>query len=139
MSRRGTTQARGCGPAGIVAAARAVLTGCAVPGLVSGAVLAGCADDGGPRLDAVAPAAAQREAVVTITGRRLCGADGDCARATGEVLLGIEPPMVRANVVSYTDTAAAVAIPDVTPLGATSLVVTVGERSSNALAFEVVP
>jgi len=99
----------------------------------------GCADDGGPRLDAVTPSAARREATVVITGRRLCGDGGDCARVGGEVQLGIEPPMVRVGVVSYSDTVAEVAIPSIAPVGATELIITVGERSSNALAFEVLP
>lgn len=101
--------------------------------------LAGCADDGGPRLDDVVPRAARRDALVAITGRRLCGPSGDCARAAGEVQLGLDPPTVRAIVVSYSDTVAQVVIPPVAPVGDTVLVVTVNERSSNALAFEVLP
>ncbi|HEU4726601.1 MAG TPA: IPT/TIG domain-containing protein [Kofleriaceae bacterium] len=107
--------------------------------LVAGLVGAGCADDGGPRLDAVSPAAASRNATVTITGRRLCGARGDCSRATGEVDLGLDPPMVRAIVVSYADTRAQIVIPPVAPVGSSALIVTVDERSSNALDFEVLP
>jgi hypothetical protein len=103
------------------------------------AVFAGCGDDGGPRLDTVMPAAAPREAHVTIAGHRLCGIRGDCAQAAGEVQLGLEPPMVRANVVSYSDTIAEIAIPSIAPVGRTVLIVTVDERSSNALAFEVLP
>jgi len=103
------------------------------------AALAGCADDGGPRLETVAPRSANRNATVTITGRRLCGTSGDCAHAAGEVQLGIEPPTVRAIVVGYSDTSAQVVIPPVAPLGASVLVVTVNERSSNALDFEVLP
>jgi hypothetical protein len=103
------------------------------------AAWAGCSDDGGPRLDSVLPMAARREATVTITGRRLCGTRGDCAGAAGELQLGLDPPTVRAIVLSYSDTQAQVVIPAVTPIGATVLVVTVNERSSNALAFEVLP
>jgi len=99
----------------------------------------GCADDGGPRLAAVVPEAAPRSAMVTVTGRRLCGAGGDCATAGGEVLLGSDPPMVRAIVVSYADAAAQIVIPPVAPVGRTVLIVTVNERSSNALDFEVLP
>ena len=101
--------------------------------------LAGCADDGGPRLDAVTPAAALHGAMVTLTGSRLCGARGDCATAAGEVAIGLALPAVRAIVVSYSDTTAQVMIPDAAPVGDTALVVTVNERSSNALDFEVVP
>jgi hypothetical protein len=108
-------------------------------GGVTGLGLAGCADDGGPRLLAVTPSSAPRDAVVVITGRRLCGPGGDCARATGEIQLGIEAPMIRAHVVSYSDTAAEIAIPSIATVGATAVIVTVGERSSNALDFEVLP
>lgn len=74
-----------------------------------------------------------------VMGRRLCGAGGDCARAAGEVQLGIEPPVVRANVLSYSDTLVELAIPSVAPVGPSSLIVIVNERSSNALDFEVLP
>ena len=99
--------------------------------------LVACAGDNGPRLVAAMPAAAPRNAMVMLTGERLCG--GDCTTAAGEVQIGIEPPMVRAIVVSYADTSAEVVIPPVTPIGKTQLIVTVDERSSNALAFEVLP
>jgi hypothetical protein len=118
-------------PAGAVGRRARVLLGLAA--------WAGCSDDGGPRLDSVLPVAASREATVTITGRRLCGTRGDCAGAAGELQLGLDPPTVRAIVLSYSDTQAQVVIPAVTPIGATVLVVTVNERSSNALAFEVLP
>ena len=101
--------------------------------------LFGCADDGGPRIDSVVPAAARRGGLATISGRRLCGASGDCARATGKVVLGLDLPAVRAVVVQHDDTSMAIEIPGVAPIGATELVVTIGERSSNALAFEVLP
>jgi hypothetical protein len=98
-----------------------------------------CADDGGPRLDTVIPAAAGRNATVTIAGRRLCGPSGDCTTAAGEVQLGLDPPMVRAIVTDYSSTTAQVVIPPIAPIGATSLLVVVDERSSNALDFEVLP
>ncbi|HEX7843683.1 MAG TPA: hypothetical protein VF469_39690 [Kofleriaceae bacterium] len=103
------------------------------------AALPACAGDGGPRLAAVTPAAASRNATVMVTGSRLCGARADCASAAGEVDLGLEPPMVRAIVVGYSDTAAQIVVPAAAPVGATSLTVTVNERSSNALDFEVLP
>jgi hypothetical protein len=107
--------------------------------LVGMTAFAGCVDDGGPRLDAVTPAAASRNTMVTITGRRLCGASGDCAKAAGEVDLGLALPMVRLSVVDYADTSAQVVIPPIAPVGTTALIVTVNERSSNALGFEVLP
>jgi hypothetical protein len=112
-------------------------------GVLGAAVLAtnaaACGDDGGPRLDSVVPRAAVRNAMVSITGRRLCGARGDCTTAAGEIQLGITPPMVRAIVVSYSDTSAQIVIPPVAPTGDTVLVATVNDRSSNALDFEVLP
>jgi hypothetical protein len=100
---------------------------------------AGCVDDGGPRLDAAEPVAAQRGAAVRLTGRRLCGAGGRCEAAGGAVRLGAEPPVVQAPVLAYADTEAEIEIPDVAPVGPTALIVTVNERASNALAFEVLP
>jgi hypothetical protein len=100
--------------------------------------LVACSDAGGPRLVSASPAAASRNATVTLTGERLCGG-GDCARAAGEVTLGRDPPMVRTVVVSYDDTAARIVIPLAAPVGPTALIATVDERSSNALAFEVLP
>jgi hypothetical protein len=100
---------------------------------------AGCSDDAGPRLESVSPPAATRNAVVALAGHRLCGPSGDCTSAGGEVQLGLEPPVVRANVVSYSDTSAQIVIPPVAHVGATVLIVTVNERSSNALDFEVLP
>ena len=107
--------------------------------LVGAVLLAGCADDGGPRLDAVTPAVALRGQAVTLTGRRLCGARGDCSTAAGEVVIGLDPPTVRAIVLGYDETTAQIMIPSIAPVGPTVLLVTVGERSSNALDFEVVP
>lgn len=98
-----------------------------------------CSDDEGPRLEAATPAAAMRDARVELTGRRLCGEGAACATAAGEIQIGIDPPMVRAVVESYSDTSAQIVIPSVAPIGATVLIVTVNERSSNALAFEVLP
>jgi hypothetical protein len=102
-------------------------------------LLVACSDDGGPRLDGVLPAAASRNAIVALTGRRLCGASGDCGTAAGEVQLGITSPTVRAIIVSYSDTEAQITIPSAAPLGHTVLIATVNERSSNALDFEVLP
>ena len=99
----------------------------------------GCTDDGGPRLDTATPGSASRSTTVTLTGSRLCGAAGDCATAGGEITIGLALPMVRAVITSYTDTSAQIVIPPATPLGATVLLVTVNERTSNGLDFEVLP
>ncbi|MCX5742666.1 MAG: hypothetical protein NT062_09240 [Proteobacteria bacterium] len=101
------------------------------------ALVGGCLDDGGPRLDSVTPATAKRGAMVTIEGARFCS--GGCATTTGEVLLGLALPQIRANVLAYADTMATIAIPSIAPLGATELVLVVDGTSSNALAFEVTP
>jgi len=103
------------------------------------AAMTACTDDGGPRLEAATPASARRNATITLTGRRLCGTSGDCATAAGEIQLGLESPMVRAVVLSYSDTAAQIVVPEAAPIGVTSLIATVDERTSNALAFEVLP
>jgi hypothetical protein len=103
------------------------------------AVAQGCAADDGPEIDAVTPAQATRGSTVMLKGARLCGSQNNCVDAAGEVDIGLEPPMVRASIVSYSNTAAAVQIPSVTPVGATALIVTVDEHSSNAIAFTVLP
>jgi hypothetical protein len=100
---------------------------------------AGCADEGGPRLEAVTPTSATRTEMVTLSGHGLCGAAGDCAHTTGEVLLGRSPPQVHATVVRLDATSVDVVIPQIAPLGPTELMVTVDDRASNALAFEVLP
>jgi hypothetical protein len=105
------------------------------------AVLAGChTDDGGPRLDTIAPPSAAANQVVALTGTRLCtgdGSSGDCANTPATIALGIDPPMIQVGVVTYTDTSATFVVPAVAPIGSTAVVVTVGDQSSNMLAFEV--
>jgi len=110
-------------------------------GLVLAALAgSGCAtDDGGPRLASVTPSAAGHGAMVILAGSRLCGVTGDCDTAAGKVELGLDPPSVQAVILEYADDRATISIPDVTPTGRTELVVVVNERSSNALAFEVLP
>jgi hypothetical protein len=100
-------------------------------------MLAGCVNGAGPRLDAVEPDAAERGAIVEVTGTGLC--DGDCETAAGEVQLGLSSQVVIAGVVEYADTRALIQIPQVAEIGRTQLVVTVNEHASNALDFEVLP
>jgi hypothetical protein len=107
--------------------------------LVASSGGAGCADEDGPRLDAVTPPASARNTMVTLTGQRLCGADDDCAHATGSIVLGLSPPQLQANVVASDPTSIRVVIPSLAEIGATHLIATVDDRSSNALAFEVLP
>lgn len=102
-------------------------------------VSSGCTDDGGPRLDAVTPPASARNTMVTVTGQRLCGAHDDCAHATGSIVFGLSPPQYQANIVTSDPTSIRIVVPALADLGATHLIATVDDRSSNALAFEVLP
>lgn len=97
----------------------------------------GCATDDGPRLASVTPSSAAAGATVALAGSRLCGGDS-CANAPATIALGIDPPMVTAAVVSYGDMAASFIVPPVAA-GATAIIVTVGDDSSNALPFTVLP
>lgn len=110
-----------------------------IRGLLLVLAAASCADDGGPRLDSVTPSAAARNAMVTVSGQRLCGATSDCTHAGGEIVLGVSLPQVHTNVISYDDDNAVIVIPAVAAVGATHLIATVDGRSSNALPFEVLP
>jgi hypothetical protein len=98
-----------------------------------------CADDGGPRLVSAMPSSASRGTDVALSGRHLCGSTGDCAGAAGEVQIGEVFPPLLAQIVDYSDTAAHIVVPVGAPVGATQIIVTVDERASNALAFEVLP
>jgi hypothetical protein len=103
-------------------------------------VLAACAGDAaGPHLVSVTPAAAARAARVMIAGERLCGPTADCTHVGATVQLGLTLPMIDAAVESYAAASATIVVPNAAPIGATEIVVTVDGRSSNALAFEVLP
>jgi hypothetical protein len=102
-------------------------------------LIAGCADGRGPRLASVTPSAAQRDAMVELVGERLCGEDGNCETAGGQVEVGLDLPAVRANTVEIADTRIVIVIPQTAEIGPTELVLVVNERSSNALDFEVLP
>ena len=115
------------------------LSGAAVPALAVASALAACADDAGPRLATVEPVAARRDAMVVLSGSRLCGPGGDCATAAGEVAFGRNLPMVRAVVVDYSDTETRIVVPALAPVSKTVVIAIVDERSSNALDFEVLP
>lgn len=101
--------------------------------------IAGCTDDRGPRLSSVTPEAAPRTTQVMITGERLCGESGNCETAGGEFQIGLGLPVIHANVLVLEDTSATLEIPALAEVGPTEIVLTVNERSSNALAFEVLP
>lgn len=77
--------------------------------------------------------------MVELTGRRLCGEQARCETAAGVIQIGVTSQVVLATILEYADDRALIEIPGVAPTGPTQLVVTVNERSSNALAFEVLP
>jgi hypothetical protein len=99
-------------------------------------LLGACAVEHGPQLSSVTPPASRPGETVTIAGARLC--DGDCDTAGGSIVIGYDSPVV-AMILEYGDTTTTIRIPTITPSGATVLIATVNERSSNALAFEVLP
>lgn len=107
--------------------------------LITTIAIIGCTDDRGPRLESVSPAAAPRTAQVMITGTRMCGETGNCDTAAGEFQLGLGLPAIHANVLALDDSSATLEIPEISEVGVTEIVLTVNERSSNALAFEVLP
>ncbi|MBA3395564.1 MAG: hypothetical protein H0T89_23145 [Deltaproteobacteria bacterium] len=105
---------------------------------IASVTLASCTDDGGPRLHAATPASSVAGGMTVLTGTRLCGESGNCATAGGAVRIGLDDA-VQANITMYSDTSAEIRIPTVTPVGPTSIVLTVNEKASNTLAFEILP
>ena len=99
-------------------------------------VFCACADDHGPRLETVTPSAASPNALVMITGTRLCGESGNCETAGGAIRIGLDNP-VQAMIIDYSNTAAQIRIPTIAPVGETVFIATVNDRASNALDFEV--
>ena len=99
---------------------------------------AACTDDGGPRLHSVTPAAAGHGITVVLAGERLC-LERPCSELGGEVQLGLDVPSYRATVEGASDTQWTFRVPPTVPAGATDVLISVGGRSSNALAFEVLP
>lgn len=94
-------------------------------------LVAGCAQTNGPHLTSATPASGPYGTTVTLAGERLC--DGDCMTAGGEITFGD----VRAPIVALSDTSAQVVVPDAAQLGKNSVVLTVNDTASNALAFLV--
>ena len=92
----------------------------------------GCAQSSGPHLTSVTPSQGPYGSTVMLAGERLC--DGECMTAGGEVTFGD----ARAPVVGITDTSVMVAVPGGAVLGKNSIVLTVNDTASNALAFVVV-
>jgi hypothetical protein len=56
---------------------------------------------------------------------------------TATIQIGLELPAIDAPILDYTAASATIVIPDLAPIGATQIIATVGDSSSNALAFEV--
>ena len=100
-------------------------------------VLVGCTDDGGPRLTQAMPAMAGIGASVELSGTRLCGQHVDCVAVPAKVEFGIASPIVEAQITALSDTHATIQVPVLASAGATSIVLTVDGRSSNALDFTV--
>jgi hypothetical protein len=100
--------------------------------------LAACTTEPGPRLDSVTPAAAAHGATVTLSGDRLCGTSNDCMAVTSTLQVGLELPVIDAVITDFTTTSATIVIPEHAPVGTTELVITINNRASNALAFEVI-
>ena len=102
-------------------------------------VLVACTTEPGPQLDAVVPAAAAHDATVMLSGERLCGTSNDCMAVTSTLQIGLALPVIDAVITDFTATSATIVVPELAPVGKTELVITVNNRSSNALAFEVLP
>ena len=88
-----------------------------------------------PHLDTATPASARRATNVTLAGTGFC--PDACTTTTGEVLIGLDLPQVAAHIIAYDRARAVIEIPDVTPIGDTSLILVVDGRSSNALDFRI--
>jgi hypothetical protein len=58
---------------------------------------------------------------------------------TSTLQVGLELPVIDAVITDFTASSATIVIPHVAPVGKTELVITVNNRASNALAFEVLP
>jgi hypothetical protein len=102
------------------------------------ALVAGCAAADAPHLDSAVPASSRRGDPVVLNGTGFCVPDCDESPA-GTVDFGVELPQIRALVVEWNATAIRVIVPQAVDVGATELLVTVNDRSSNALDFEVLP
>ena len=105
---------------------------------LAAAVVAGCAGVEAPELDTAMPASARRGDPVVLTGTGFCVPDCDTSPA-GSVAFGVEIPQIRGVVVTWNETAIQVVVPQSVATGSTEIVVSVNDRSSNALEFEVLP
>ena len=116
---------------------RVIAQSWSVAWIVAGVAVAGCVDDGGPRLSRVTPDRAGIGASVEIVGDRFCGSAADCTDVAAKLEIGIDSPIVQAPIASYTATSATFVVPTIASPGETDIVLTVNGRSSNALPFVV--
>lgn len=106
--------------------------------LVACACSYACADDRGPHVERVTPAAAPHDVTVELLGERLCLARS-CDDVGGDLQIGLSPPTYRARIVSVSDTRWELQVPSLVPVGRTALVLSVDDHVSNSLPFEVLP
>lgn len=76
-------------------------------------------------------------ATVEIVGDRFCGSAADCSVVAAKLEIGVDAPIVQAQIASYADTIATFVVPTIASPGETDIVLTVNGRSSNALPFVV--
>jgi hypothetical protein len=106
--------------------------------IVAGVGVGGCAGADAPTLDSASPASATRGGAVVLRGDGFCVPDCESSPA-GTVDFGVEIPQIRAVVVAWDATAIQVVVPQMVDTGPTEIVVTVNDRTSNAIDFEVLP
>src|SRR5438046_6130146 len=86
-------------------------------------LVAACSSDDGPHLDKAEPASAPLDATVILSGSRLCGANGDCTNAGGQIQIGLSN-QIQAAIETYADTSIEIVIPPIAPIGKTELILT---------------
>ncbi len=72
-----------------------------------------------------------------LAGERLCGVPPDCDTAAGSIQIGLSLPATLATVLEYEDDRALIEIPSTAEIRPTEIVLTVNDRTSNTLEFEV--
>ena len=102
-------------------------------------VIAACADDDGPTITSLAPPAARHAAVVMIVGTNLCGGVSTCHGLGGMIQIGLSSPSYQATPYDVTNDMWKFQVPDIVPLGATDVLISINGRASNAIGFEVLP
>jgi hypothetical protein len=98
-------------------------------------LLGGCATQYDPKLTSAAPDHDIAGGLISLSGTDLC--DGDCDTAAGEVLFGLGSTPLRAQVEMFDDDTVILTVPSFAPDGPTQIVVSVRDKSTNALDFTV--